>query len=145
VQALERLQERKPDLVIIHQTGRADLERTRRAYESRGVKARVEPYLFRMGEAYQMADLVLCRAGATTIAEITAIGKAAILIPYPYATHAHQLQNALLLGEAGAAVVIEEKDLRGPELADKIIELLQDPDRLRTMAQKSKALGKSDA
>ena len=141
IQSLEDFKRLKPDLSIIHQTGERDYEEVRRAYEDKGVKARVEPFLFDMGQVYREAGLVLSRAGATTLAEITACGKPAILVPYPHAAHDHQLKNALALAETGAAIVIEDHRLNGPIIVEKVLELMGDRERLRTMAQQSRAKG----
>jgi UDP-N-acetylglucosamine--N-acetylmuramyl-(pentapeptide) pyrophosphoryl-undecaprenol N-acetylglucosamine transferase len=140
-EALGSFKRLKPDLLIIHQTGERDFEKVRQAYEESGVKARVEPFLFDMAQVYRDADLVLCRAGATTLAEITACGKPAILIPFPHATHGHQLRNAMALAEAGAAVMIEDSQLSAPVLVNQVLELIGNPERLRRMAQQSRTMG----
>ena len=102
-------------------------------------------YLHQIGDAYDLADLVLCRAGATTVAEITAKGLAAILIPYPYATGNHQLYNARFLEDNRAAVVIREEELTAERLAQESAKLMSDQERLLAMAQNSKKLGKRGA
>jgi len=141
VQSLEDFKRLKQDLFIIHQTGERDFERVKRAYEEKGVKAHVEPFLFNIARFYREADLVLCRAGATTLAEITACGRPAILVPYPHATHDHQIRNARALANTGAAVMIEDPQLNGAVLVEKVLELMGDRERLRQMAQRSKAMG----
>ena len=98
-----------------------------------------------MASAYGEADLVLSRAGATTVAEITACGKPAILIPFPQAAHGHQEKNALALEAAGAARVVLQKDATGDRLASEIASLLDDPRALAQIASKSRALGKPEA
>ncbi|NLL61462.1 MAG: undecaprenyldiphospho-muramoylpentapeptide beta-N-acetylglucosaminyltransferase [Candidatus Atribacteria bacterium] len=105
----------------------------------------VMDYLHQIGDAYDLADLVVCRAGATTVAEITAKGLAAILIPYPYATGNHQLYNARFLEANRAAVVITEEDLTDEKLARELVKLMSDQERLSAMAQNSKKLGKRGA
>lgn len=105
----------------------------------------VTAFIEDMAEAYGWADLVLCRAGATTAAELTAAGKPALFIPFPHATHGHQLANALALRQAGAALVVEEKDLPATDLASTILGLLADPARLAAMAEASAAQGRPGA
>lgn len=106
---------------------------------------RVLPYLHNIEDAYDLADLVVCRAGATTIAELSAKGIAAILIPYPYATGNHQLYNARFLESNLAALIIEEKELNREKLADELSKLLTDNKRLDLLARNSKKLGKRKA
>ena len=96
---------------ITHQTGERDVELVRSGYRDAGLPARVEPFLFAMDREMKQADLVVSRAGATSIAELTAAGRAAILIPLPTATDDHQKKNAQVLADAGAAELIEQKDL----------------------------------
>jgi UDP-N-acetylglucosamine--N-acetylmuramyl-(pentapeptide) pyrophosphoryl-undecaprenol N-acetylglucosamine transferase len=145
VQALGDFKRLKPDLFIIHQTGERDFDRVRRAYDEKGVKARVEPFLFDMEQVYGQSDLVLCRAGAITLAELTACGKPAILVPYPHATHNHQFKNAMALADAGAAIVVEDRSLIGPVVVEKVLGLMGDRERLGRMAQQSKAKGNPQA
>ena len=106
---------------------------------------RVLPYLHNIEDAYDLADLVVCRAGATTIAELSAKGIAAILIPYPYATGNHQLYNARFLESNLAALIIEEKELNREKLAAELSKLLTDNKRLGLLARNSKKLGKRKA
>ncbi len=98
-----------------------------------------------MATAYREADLLLCRAGATTIAEITAGGKASILIPFPFAVNDHQTRNADVLSRAGAAEVIAEKDLNGPLLAALIERLFRNPEAVRDMGNAAATLGNPNA
>jgi UDP-N-acetylglucosamine--N-acetylmuramyl-(pentapeptide) pyrophosphoryl-undecaprenol N-acetylglucosamine transferase len=105
----------------------------------------VFPYLYEMGNAYELADLVICRAGATTVAELTAKGLPAILIPYPYATGDHQVYNAQYLEKKQAAVVITQQDLSEDKLASEISRLLSEEKYLKTLAQNSKKLGNRKA
>lgn len=100
----------------------------------------IEPYLYNIEKAYPLADLVICRAGATTLAEISAYGLPAILIPYPYATNNHQEINARILERDGAAVLILEKDLSGEKLAKVLLDLLKNKNQLGIMAKKSRGL-----
>ncbi len=110
VEAAPRLASGGPPLRLVHQTGERDVEMVRIAYREAGLPAVVEPFLFDMGRQLGQADVVVCRAGATTLAEITAAGKAAILIPLPTATDDHQRRNAEALAGAGAAELLLQKD-----------------------------------
>ncbi|MBN1548632.1 MAG: undecaprenyldiphospho-muramoylpentapeptide beta-N-acetylglucosaminyltransferase, partial [Syntrophaceae bacterium] len=115
--ALDRLVEIKNNLHIIHQTGTADFEEVSSTYRGRGFDAEVHTFIMDMPRVYGRANLLVCRAGATSIAELTASGRAAILIPYPYAANDHQTKNAEVLVRAGAAEMILERDLTGERLA----------------------------
>ena len=126
---------------IIHQTGGADFEMVKRAYGELGVEADVRPFIQDMPRVFRSVDLLICRAGATSIAEITASGKAAILIPFPYAVHDHQTKNAEVLARAGAAILALEKDLTAEGLARTIDDLHSNPWRIREMSEKSRSLG----
>ncbi|MFB3924452.1 MAG: undecaprenyldiphospho-muramoylpentapeptide beta-N-acetylglucosaminyltransferase [Syntrophales bacterium] len=140
-QALPHLREISGTLQIIHQTGDRDLQFMENAYRAAGIHSEVLPFITDMMSAYSRADLLVCRAGATSIAEITACGKAAVLIPFPHAVNDHQTKNAEVLYHAGAAEMIHEKDLDGKRLADTIRRLHDDPGRIRAMEEKSAALG----
>ncbi len=130
---------------IIHQTGKADHADVSAAYARYNLKAEVVPFIENMREVYSAADLVICRAGAMTLAELTALGKPAILIPYPYAADDHQRANAEVLVQAGAACLILDADLTPLRLSRQITELIEDPPRLAAMARASAALGRPDA
>ena len=145
VAAAARLAAAPVDVVLTHQTGERDVEMVREGYRQAGQVGRVEPYLFAMAREMSAADLVVCRAGATTVAEIAAAARPAILVPLPTATDDHQRRNAEVLARAGAAEVIDERDLTGDHLAERIIALAQDPDRRRQMAQAARALARPDA
>jgi UDP-N-acetylglucosamine--N-acetylmuramyl-(pentapeptide) pyrophosphoryl-undecaprenol N-acetylglucosamine transferase len=132
-------------LMLTHQTGERDIDMVREGYRRAGQAARVEPFLFAMAREMTAADLIVCRAGATTVAEITAIGRPAILIPLPTATDDHQRKNAEVIAQAGAAEVIEQRDLTGSRLAGRIIALARDPERRRLMAEAARRLAKPDA
>jgi UDP-N-acetylglucosamine--N-acetylmuramyl-(pentapeptide) pyrophosphoryl-undecaprenol N-acetylglucosamine transferase len=134
-----------PGFRIVHQTGERDLAPTRAEYAAAGVSGRVEPYLDDMGSAYAGAALVVARAGATSVAEITACGRPAILIPYPHAAHGHQERNARALAAAGAAQMILDRDLAGGRLGETMLALLADRPRLQAMADASRRLGRPDA
>ncbi|MPZ16849.1 MAG: undecaprenyldiphospho-muramoylpentapeptide beta-N-acetylglucosaminyltransferase [Luteitalea sp.] len=130
---------------IVHQTGQRDFETVTEAYRRAGLEARVERYLDDMPREMEAAHLLVCRAGATTIAEIAAAGRAAVLIPFARATDEHQLRNARALQQEGAADVIEESALSGEALAARIAELIADERRRESMAQAARSLARADA
>jgi UDP-N-acetylglucosamine--N-acetylmuramyl-(pentapeptide) pyrophosphoryl-undecaprenol N-acetylglucosamine transferase len=130
---------------ITHQTGERDLELVRSAYGAAGLTARVEPFLFAMDREMKRADVIVCRAGATTIAELTAAGRAAILIPLPTAADDHQRRNAEVLTKDGAAEMIEQKDLTGEVLASQIIALASDAVRRSRIAEAARRFARPDA
>ncbi|GIW42123.1 MAG: UDP-N-acetylglucosamine--N-acetylmuramyl-(pentapeptide) pyrophosphoryl-undecaprenol N-acetylglucosamine transferase [Candidatus Binatia bacterium] len=130
---------------LVHQTGEGDFSSVREAYRESGVEAKVVPFLEDMGDAYASADLVLCRAGATTLAELTVLGKPSILVPYPYAADDHQRANAEVLVRAGAAELILDRDLTPDRLVACVTGLASDPERLRSMAERALLLGRPDA
>jgi len=121
------------NLHIRHQTGSADLETVRAAYSHSDLDAEVIPYIDDMAGAYAAADLVICRAGATTIAELSATGRAAILVPFPGATGGHQEENGRALATAGAAVLLREAETGEGHLARLVLSLLADAPRRRRM------------
>ncbi len=122
-----------------------DLEIVENAYSKMGFHCLVKPFIYNMSECYGLADLVICRAGASTIAEISALGKAAIVIPFPFAANDHQLLNANFLSRTGAALTIEESNLTPEVLAGEIIGLYRNPEKLRQMEKKSRVLAKPEA
>lgn len=132
-------------LRIIHQTGKAAYAEVTHVYEQLGVQAEVVAFIESMDAAYAAADLVICRAGATTVAELTALGKPAIFVPYPYAADDHQRANAQVLVQAGAALMILDAELTIKRVSQAVQSLIQDPARLEAMAQAAAALGKADA
>jgi UDP-N-acetylglucosamine--N-acetylmuramyl-(pentapeptide) pyrophosphoryl-undecaprenol N-acetylglucosamine transferase len=145
VEAAEELAVRGPHLRITHQTGERDVEMVRAAYAHAGLAADVQPFLHDMGRQLGQADLVVCRAGATTLAEITAAGRAAILIPLPTATDDHQRKNAEALVAGGAADLLLQRDLTGAVLAERIVGLAGDRARRERMAAAARGLGRPDA
>jgi UDP-N-acetylglucosamine--N-acetylmuramyl-(pentapeptide) pyrophosphoryl-undecaprenol N-acetylglucosamine transferase len=145
VEAAPRLAANGPHLRLTHQTGERDVEMVRAGYRTAGLDAEVEPYLFDMGVRIAAADLIVCRAGATTLAEITAAGKAAILVPLPTATDDHQRRNAEVLLSAGAAEMLLQADMTGPTLADRVLKLAADADRRARMARAARSLARPDA
>jgi UDP-N-acetylglucosamine--N-acetylmuramyl-(pentapeptide) pyrophosphoryl-undecaprenol N-acetylglucosamine transferase len=145
VEAAARLAAATPRVAITHQTGERDLEMVRDGYRRAGLEARVEPYLFTMDREMRAADLVICRAGATTLAELTASGRAAILVPLPTATDDHQRSNARALVAQGAAVMVEQRELSGERLAAEILPLAADTGRRRGIGAAARRLARPDA
>jgi UDP-N-acetylglucosamine--N-acetylmuramyl-(pentapeptide) pyrophosphoryl-undecaprenol N-acetylglucosamine transferase len=139
-EALEHLTQRD-NLYFVHQTGATDEEMLKDAYARHEITSRVQSFFDHMAELYLHADLIICRAGATTVAEITAIGKAVVFIPFPYAADNHQVLNAESLSKSGAAEMILEKDLNGKILGQKIEYYASHPAVLSNMAAKAKRLG----
>lgn len=133
VDALDPLLSSGFALEFIHQTGERDFQSVRVAYARRGVNAEVLPFIHDMPQRFAQADLVICRAGASSVAELAAAGRAALLIPFPHATDQHQLRNAEVLARAGAARLLEQSALSGPRLAEEVLALLRDPAQLVQM------------
>jgi len=144
IEALELLQD-ADRLHFVHQTGEADEKTVRDAYGQKAVSATARAFFDNMAEQYCQADLIVCRAGATTVAEITAMGKAAIFIPFPYAADDHQTLNAADLADADAAELIPEKELTAAMLGTKIKYYMENPQELENMAAKAREYGKPDA
>jgi UDP-N-acetylglucosamine--N-acetylmuramyl-(pentapeptide) pyrophosphoryl-undecaprenol N-acetylglucosamine transferase len=142
VEALNYLKEIGESLKIIHQTGAKDFESVSRAYQACGFAAEVRIFIDDIGPAYQQADLVVCRAGATTIAELAVSRKAAILIPFPYATADHQRFNARVLADQGAAELILEDDLNGELLAKTILKYYRNRELLDEMGKRSGSIAR---
>ena len=132
-------------LRLVHQTGERDLEMVRSAYRQAGLQADVEPFLYDMGRQLGQADVVVCRAGATTLAEIAAAGKAAVLIPLPTATDDHQRKNAEALSAVGAADLLLQRDLTGAVLASRVLALAGDRARREQMSAAARTLARPDA
>ena len=127
---------------LTHQTGERDVDLVRASYRAAGLDADVEPFVYDMAERLRRADLVVCRAGTTTLAEITATGRAAILVPLPSATDDHQRKNAEALAAQGAAEVLLQKDMTGASLAAAIGALVSDAARRERLATAARALGR---
>jgi len=145
LEALPHLAGMKQRLRITHQTGEKDVARVREGYQAQGVQAKVVSFIDDMSAAYGAADLVICRAGATTIAEVTACGKGCIFIPYPYAADDHQRKNAESLVKRGAGRMILEEDLTGAHLAAEILELIDHPGKVSEMERVARGLAQLDA
>lgn len=145
VEALPNLPHDKTN--IVHQTGEGDFETIRELYNRAGWgdQAEVKPYISNMVDEFANSDLIICRAGATSCAEIAAAGRAALLIPLPTAADDHQRKNAEALERNGAAQMLLQKDLSGKTLAEKISTLINSPEKITAMAAAAKRLAKADA
>ena len=130
---------------VRHQTGPSDKDMVEERYRTSGLEAMVQPFIQDMGKAYAWSDIVICRAGAGTIAELTALGKASILIPYPFSAGGHQEANARDMKKAGAAVYFTEDAMDPETIAKKLKDLAEHPLKLKEMGEKAKALGKPQA
>jgi len=130
---------------VQHQSGERWIDNARRAYAEAGVRARIAPYIEDMAEAYGWADLVLCRAGALTIAELAAAGVGAILVPYPHAVDDHQTSNARVLVGEGAALLIADRELSAERLAAELASLCAGRGKLLAMAERARLLARADA
>jgi UDP-N-acetylglucosamine--N-acetylmuramyl-(pentapeptide) pyrophosphoryl-undecaprenol N-acetylglucosamine transferase len=140
--ALPQLSEHKEQLQIIHQTGERDLEEVRKSYERHGYEAvTVAPYFFDMPEQFRKSDLIVCRAGASTIAELIAARKASLLVPFAAAADDHQTQNARELEKIEGARVLSEQEFTPQALSDFIRELIQDHDQITRMENNLTRLG----
>jgi UDP-N-acetylglucosamine--N-acetylmuramyl-(pentapeptide) pyrophosphoryl-undecaprenol N-acetylglucosamine transferase len=130
---------------VLHQAGARGLDEAREAYASAGVEAQVVSFIDDMAASYGWADLAVCRAGALTLAELTAAGLGALLVPFPHAVDDHQTRNAEVLVTVGAAELIQERDLDVQQLAQRLSSLLQDRPRMIAMAVAARTLAKPDA
>jgi UDP-N-acetylglucosamine--N-acetylmuramyl-(pentapeptide) pyrophosphoryl-undecaprenol N-acetylglucosamine transferase len=145
VDALKQLTDLQSELFVEHQTGQLDYAAIKEAYQALPFEVEVTPFIDKMDEAYARADLVLCRAGATTVAELTAFGKAAIVVPYPYAIYDHQRGNAQALQERGAAEMVLDQVLNGKILSERIRSYLSDRGRIERMAAAARSMGRPEA
>jgi len=144
VDAMEFIKE-KDRFYFIHQTGKQDEISVNKAYKDQGISCNVKSFFDDMANQYLNADLVICRAGATTVAELAVIGKGVIFIPFPFATDNHQVLNARTFADTGAAEMILEKNLNGRVLAERIEYYMSNRNDLELMATRSKNLGRPDA
>jgi len=148
---LALLAQKKNQLFVVHQTGERDYNAVRQAYAQFQFNAEVSPFIGNMAERFAQADLIVCRSGAITVAEVAAAGRAAIFIPFGAATDSHQLRNAQAMQHAGAARVIEQKDLTPQRLSAEIFSLLDlpavagQPGRIQEMQQRARALARPRA
>jgi UDP-N-acetylglucosamine--N-acetylmuramyl-(pentapeptide) pyrophosphoryl-undecaprenol N-acetylglucosamine transferase len=130
---------------VRHQCGAATIDRAREAYAAAGLDAELVPFIEDMASAYAWADLVVCRAGALTVAELCAVGVPAVFVPYPAAVDDHQTANAQPLVEAGAAVIIQEADLSDVSLADELKRWLASRADLLERAARARQLARPQA
>ncbi len=128
---------------VLHQTGKKHFETVQKLYEQAGVSGDIRAFLDDMANQYAVADLVICRAGALTIAELAAAGAASVLIPFPFAVDDHQTHNARFLSEKGAAILLPQKELNAEKLAQLLREMSRE--KLLAMAQAARSLAKPDA
>ncbi len=143
--ALDHLSDLKNDLRFVHQTGQRQVEEVQRAYNAKAFTADVRAFFNDFHEQYAAADLIISRSGATTVAEIKAAGRAAILIPFPFATDDHQTKNARTMSDEKAAVLVSNAELTGHRLAAEIRGLIGDPERLRAIEENSRRIAIVDA
>ena len=143
--ALDTLEPVKDRLHIIHQTGQSDEAEVQAGYKQKGFSADARAFIYDMADQYRKASLIICRSGATTLAEVTALGIPSVLVPFPFAAHNHQEHNARALESNGAAQVILDKDVNGEQLAQVIIDGMEHPETLREMGNKSFQMGRRDA
>ncbi len=130
---------------LVHQTGERDYVAVQEAYQGLGVEVDVFPFIDDVPQALARADLVISRAGAISVAELAAAGKASLLVPFPLATDQHQRENARVFERAGAASAIDQHELTPERLAEEICGLLAQPERLKRMEKAAKTLARPDA
>jgi len=141
IEALPHLKERAAEIRFVHQTGERDHERVAEAYRNGGLEARVEKFIYDMPECYQAASLVICRSGSSTLSEVAAVGRPAILIPFPFAADNHQEHNARIFEKAGAGIVMLQSEASGKMLADLILGLMSGRSGdLSLMSEKARGL-----
>jgi UDP-N-acetylglucosamine--N-acetylmuramyl-(pentapeptide) pyrophosphoryl-undecaprenol N-acetylglucosamine transferase len=132
-------------LSVVHQTGKKDEESVRAAYAAKGIEATVSAFFDKVAELYQRADLVICRAGATTIAELGVVGRPSILIPFPFAADNHQEVNAQSLVSAGAAKLFRQSEVTPEVLAETVRALVDAPEQRAKMSEAARRVGKPNA
>lgn len=145
VETLLNLKAKGRNPEVIHQTGKADFERVVEDYRHKGLKGELSPFIQDMTAAYNRADIVVSRAGATTIFELAALGKPSILIPYPYATNQHQETNALSMVQAGGAEMVSQSKLSGEDLAQILMRFMDNRSVLKKMGEHAKSMARPDA
>jgi len=143
--AAPHLAGRADNMRIVHQTGEKDLEEVGAAYGQAGVSAEVVPFIQDMAAAYGAADLIVCRAGATTLAEVTACGKPCIFIPFPHAVDDHQRRNADAILNQGAGFMLTERELTAEGLATMILQLMDQPQVLERTGAAAREMARLDA
>jgi UDP-N-acetylglucosamine--N-acetylmuramyl-(pentapeptide) pyrophosphoryl-undecaprenol N-acetylglucosamine transferase len=145
VEALAILGDEGRRPLVLHQTGEADHARVLEAYEQRGLTGHVTPFIQDMAKAYREADVVVSRAGASTVSELAALGKPSVLVPYPYAANRHQETNAGILVRAGGAEMVLQKDLTGSQLAGLLAAYMDDAAALEMMGASARKVGRPEA
>jgi len=145
VGALPTLQQKLPQLTIVHQAGPKEFEGVQAGYAKAGVNAEVSAFIDDMPAAFARADVIVCRSGASTVAEITAAGKPAIFVPFPRAADDHQTKNAQALAQVNAAVLMPQSELTPEKLAGEIIRLFSDRAQLGQMSRNARKLSHTDA
>jgi UDP-N-acetylglucosamine--N-acetylmuramyl-(pentapeptide) pyrophosphoryl-undecaprenol N-acetylglucosamine transferase len=145
VDSLDLLAARKDRLFIVHQTGERDYNAVHAAYERRQFQAEVVPFIENMAERFAQADLIVCRSGAITVAEVSASGRAAIFIPFGASTDAHQTGNAQVMASAGASRLLPQDELTPERLTNEIFSLLDQPRRIQEMEDRARSLARPRA
>ena len=145
IDSLDRLAARRNELFIVHQTGERDYNAVRVAYARRQFQAEVVPFIENMAERFAQADLIVCRSGAITVAEVSASGRAAIFIPFGASTDAHQARNAQVMQSAGAARLLPQDELTPERLTTEIFSLLDQPRRIEEIEARARSLGRPHA
>jgi UDP-N-acetylglucosamine--N-acetylmuramyl-(pentapeptide) pyrophosphoryl-undecaprenol N-acetylglucosamine transferase len=145
IESLGLLAQKKDQLFVVHQTGERDYNAVRQSYEQHQFHAEVLPFIENMAERFAQADLIVCRSGAITVAEIAAAGRAAIFVPFGASTDAHQTRNAEAMQQAGAAGLILQSDLTPQRLTNEIFSLLDQPRRISEMEERARALARPRA
>lgn len=145
IAALPLLEAHKDRLFITHQTGELDFEKVKAAYANSSLQADVKPFIEKIVDEFAKADLVISRAGATTVAELAAAGRPALMIPFPWAADDHQRKNAEAVERAGAGRMILQAELDGERLASELLALIHEPQKLAAMSAASKTLAHPDA
>ncbi len=145
IEALPRLAESRSHVQFLHATGERDVSAVEQAYEQHGFQARVEAFFQDMATAYAAADFVIARAGASTIFELAAVGKPALLVPYPYAANDHQRLNAEAMLKAGGAWIVPDPYCDGQRIAATVQAALEKPELLRRMGEQAQGLARPDA
>lgn len=145
VEALGILQAKGREPRVVHQVGETDYNRVKEEYREKGLEGDIIPFIHDMAGAYNSADIVVSRAGATTIAELAFLGKPSILIPYPYSANRHQDLNARMLHQVGGAEMIHQKDLKGQGLAELLMKYMSDRTALNKMGEMAQGLGRPNA
>ena len=145
VDSMDGLAARKNELAIVHQSGERDYNAVRTAYARREINAEVVPFLTNMPERFAWADIIVCRAGAITAAEIAAAGRAAIFIPFGRATDSHQLRNAQEMSRAGAGRLISEAELTPEKLTTEIFSLVDQPQEIEKLSSAARGLARPRA